>query len=231
MPSTFNAYAVDFNGDGQIDIWHSFEDAAASAANYLAAIGWQKEQPWGVAVSLPWNFDFSQSGRHKNKSIAEWKKLGLKTFSRRQLDFPPDWQAALILPEGKKGNAYLIFANFRRIMQWNRSENYALAVGILADYINGSQPWQPVHENPAVRLRTDDIIQIQEFINRLGWDKLAADGQLGPQTREAVKKIQKEALMPADGYPDYQLLQKIKRYNPQTGFAIPVPERKLHKPN
>ena len=63
IPSTFNAYAVDYNNDGKIDIWHSFEDAAASAANYLHSIGWNKDQPWGMEVSLPWNFDFSQSGK------------------------------------------------------------------------------------------------------------------------------------------------------------------------
>ncbi len=231
MPSTFNAYAVDFNQDGQIDIWHSFEDAAASAANYLSSIGWRKDEPWGIEVSLPWNFDFSQTGRSKTKTIKEWRKLGVKTKDNKEIKLSGKLSGAVIVPEGKKGSAYLVLNNFNKIMQWNRSENYALAVGQLADYITSDKPWKAAYQNPATRLRTDDIILIQSFINKLGWGKLEEDGQLGSQTREAVKQVQKAAKLPADGYPDYTLLQKINRYNPKIGFAIPVPERKLHKEN
>ena len=231
MPSTFNAYAVDFNQDGQIDIWHSFEDAAASAANYLSSIGWRKDEPWGIEVSLPWNFDFSQTGRNKTKTIKEWRKLGVKTKDNKKIKLIGKLSGAVIVPEGKKGSAYLVLNNFNKIMQWNRSENYALAVGQLADYITSDKPWKAAYQNPATRLRTDDIILIQSFINKLGWGRLEEDGQLGSQTREAVKQVQKAAKLPADGYPDYTLLQKINRYNPKIGFAIPVPERKLHKEN
>lgn len=231
MPSTFNAYAVDFNQDGQIDIWHSFEDAAASAANYLSSIGWRKDEPWGIEVSLPWNFDFSQTGRNKTKTIKEWRKLGVKTKDNKEIKLSGKLSGAIIVPEGKKGSAYLVLNNFNKIMQWNRSENYALAVGQLADYITSDKPWKAAYQNPATRLRTDDIILIQSFINKLGWGRLEEDGQLGSQTREAVKQVQKAAKLPADGYPDYTLLQKINRYNPKIGFAIPVPERKLHKEN
>lgn len=231
MPSTFNAYAVDFNNDGQIDIWHSFEDAAASAAHYLSSIGWKAGEPWGMEVSLPWNFDFSQTGRNKNKSIGEWRRLGVKTKNNQDIRLDKNLPAAIITPEGKKGSAYLVLGNFHKIMQWNRSENYALAVGILADYISSEHPWKAADQNPATRLKTDDIIQIQSFINKLGWFKLDEDGQLGSRTREAVKEVQKAAKLPADGYPDYQLLQKIRHYNPEIGFAVPVPERKLHKGN
>lgn len=231
MPSTFNAYAVDFNQDGQIDIWHSFEDAAASAANYLSSIGWRKDEPWGIEVSLPWNFDFSQTGRNKTKTIKEWRKLGVKTKDNKEIKLSGKLSGAVIVPEGKKGSAYLVLNNFNKIMQWNRSENYALAVGQLADYITSDKPWKAAYQNPATRLRTDDIILIQSFINKLGWGRLEEDGQLGSQTREAVKQVQKAAKLPADGYPDYTLLQKINRYNSKIGFAIPVPERKLHKEN
>ena len=231
MPSTFNAYAVDFNKDGQIDIWHSFEDAAASAANYLSSIGWKYDEPWGIRVSLPWNFDFSQTGRGNKKTVAEWRRLGVKTDDNRDIRLNRALRGAVITPEGKKGAAYLVFGNFDKIMQWNRSENYALAVGLLSDYIASSRPWKAVYQHPAVRLKTDDIIQIQSFINKQGWSELEEDGQLGSKTREAVKQVQKAARLPADGYPDYRLLQKIRRYDPEIGFAVPVPERKLHKGN
>ena len=229
MPSTFNAYAVDYNGDGKIDIWHSFEDAIASAANYLSSMGWKPGQDWGMKVSLPWNFDYAMSGRDVKKTVKEWRKIGVKTKNNKQLELPDDEIVSIILPEGRKGAAYLIRENFRKIMNWNRSENYALAIGMLADYIKSDDKWTPAKMNPAVRVKTDDVLKIQAFINKLGWFKLDEDGMLGSKTRNAIKKVQKKANMPQDGYPDYQLLQKINRYNPKIGFAVPVPERKLHK--
>lgn len=229
MPSTFNAYAVDYNGDNKIDIWHSFSDAAASAANYLSKIGWDKNREWGMPVTLPWNFNFADSGRGKTKTIKEWKKLGVQTINKKKLNLPDNLQAAIIVPEGKKGNAYLVLNNFRKIMIWNRSENYALAIGTLADYIRSGKTWRPAKENPAVRLKTDDILKIQAFINRLGWAKVEEDGMLGSQTRAAIKQVQQKAKLPQDGYPDARLLDKINGYNPEVGFAVPVPARKLHK--
>lgn len=229
MPSTFNSYAVDHDGDHQIDIWHSFEDAAASAAAYLSAMGWNPEQPWGMEVSLPWNFDFNNSGRKHRKSVKEWKKLGVRTTNNHKLPLNDEWQASIILPEGRKGKAYLIMKNFRLIMKWNRSENYALAIGLLADYIKTGKKWKPVENAPATRLKTEDVTKIQAFINRIFGSHLSEDGMLGQKTKEEIKKIQDMAKLPADGYPDYRLLQKINNYNPEIGFAVPVPDRKLHK--
>lgn len=229
MPSTFNAYAVDYNNDKQIDIWHSFDDAAASAANYLSQLGWKTNQPWGTEISLPWNFDFSLAGRGTSKTVKEWKKLGIKTAAGKALKLDESLNASVIVPEGKKGNAYLVLDNFRKIMIWNRSENYALAIGTLADYIVNDRPYKPIKENPAIRLKTDDIYKLQAFINKLGFSKVDEDGMLGSKTREALKKVQKKAKLSPDGYPDAVLLNKISNYNPDIGFAIPVPERKLHK--
>ena len=229
MPSTFNAYAVDYNGDGRIDIWHSFEDAIASAANYLSSIGWKAGEDWGLEVSLPWNFDYALSGRDTRLEVEKWRKMGVKTADNKKISLPAKEKVSIIVPEGRKGKAYLVRENFRKIMNWNRSENYALAVGMLADYVRTGKKWKPVEQNPAVRVKTDDVLKIQSFVNKLGWFKLDEDGQLGSKTRSAIKKVQAEAKMPQDGYPDYQLLQKINRYNPNIGFAVPVPERKLHK--
>lgn len=229
MPSTINAYAIDYNVDGKIDIWHSFEDAAASAANYISKLGWQKDIPWGMEVSLPWDFDYALTGRNNLKSVAEWKKSGVKTIANQTLPLDDKLQVAIIVPEGKKGRAYLITENFKKILVWNRSENYALGVGVLSDYIKNGKKWQRFEQHPAVRIKTDDVLKIQDFINKLGLFKLVADGQLGPETREAIKKVQKQAKLPQDGYPDYQLLQKINSYNPEIGFAIPVPIPKTQK--
>lgn len=131
MPSTFNAYAVDYNGDGQIDIWHSFEDAIASAANYLSDMGWHKNEPWGMEVSLPWNFDYSLTGRGTVRTVKQWRKAGVRTLDNKRIDLESSLPASIIVPEGKKGSAFMILTNFRKIMNWNRSENYALAISLL----------------------------------------------------------------------------------------------------
>lgn len=86
-----------------------------------------------------------------------------------------------------------------------------------------------MQKTPATRLKTDDITKIQAFINRIIGSNLEEDGKLGHQTREEIKKVQTMAKLPADGYPDYNLLNKINNYNPEIGFAVPVPNRKLHK--
>lgn len=191
MPSTFNAYAVDYNGDGRIDIWHSFEDAIASAANYLFSIGWKAGEDWGLEVSLPWNFDYALSGRDMRLEVEKWRKMGVKTADNKKISLPAKEKVSIIVPEGRKGKAYLVRENFRKIMNWNRSENYALAVGMLADYVRTGKKWKPVEQNPAVRVKTDDVLKIQSFVNKLGWFKLDEDGQLGSKTRSAIKKCRR----------------------------------------
>ena len=231
MPSTFNAYAIDYNKDSKIDIWNTFSDAAASAANYLSSMGWNKDEPWGVKIVLPWNFNYANSGSNNKKTIQEWKKLGIKRKDGKKINFNNNLQASVLLPDGKDGDAYLVLPNFYRIMQWNRSENYALAVGILADYTTNKQKWKPVDNVLEKQLKKEDVLKIQKFINMLGEQSLEEDGQLGRKTKQAVKEIQKKFLLPQDGYPDKKLIKKIEKYNPEIGFAVPVPKRKLHKLN
>lgn len=225
MPSTYNYYAVDGDGDGIADIWDNFSDAIASAGNYLSSLGWKTDEPWGKRVSLPWNFNFNDSGRKITKSVAEWKKLGVKSYDESELTFDDDMKGSLILPDGRKGPAYLVFGNFKRIMIWNRSDNYALAVAILADYIkHENKKVLPLEASSQYVMNSDEILEIQKFHNRLFSSKLKEDGKLGPKTREGIKKIQAKANLPQDGYPDYQLLNKIRNY--KNGFKVmPQPSR------
>ncbi len=229
MPTTYNKYAVDFNANGKIDIWDEFDDAAASAANYLTAIGWEKDIPWGWQVELPWNFDYALSGRDKKQSIAFWKQKGVQPKDGWG-KIKDDVLSAVVTPEGARGEAYLVTDNFHKIMQWNRSENYALAIGLLADYAKGKKAWRKIKHNSEHKLKSDDVKKVQQFINQRGLAKLDEDGTLGSKTKEAIKVLQKEAMLPQDGYPSAVLLDKIANYNPQTGFTVPIPERKLHKP-
>ena len=223
MPSTFKAYALDADDDGKINIWHDFDDAVISAANYLSHMGWKKNEPWGAPVNLSWNFDYAQTGRYHIKSVKEWRKSGVEVKGVDE-----NVRGAVIVPEGHRGQAYLIFDNFHIIMRWNKSENYALAVGLLADKVKNPLDNRSISKNDFYRLTKDDIKIIQKFINQEKIAKIDEDGYLGSQTKAAIQKLQQKFKLPADGYPEYRLLKNIKEFS-QKGYYPPVPGRKLHR--
>jgi membrane-bound lytic murein transglycosylase B len=135
MPSTFYSYAVDYNGDGRIDIWNNLEDIFASAANYLSRSGWVRDQPWGWEVSLPKDFDMTLLGMDNRKSLEEWDKLGVRRLPGENVKNNSAWVASVVAPDGQKGRAFVAMDNYRVIYRWNRSQHFALAVGVLADRI------------------------------------------------------------------------------------------------
>lgn len=137
MPTTFAAYAVDYTGDGRKDIWNSVPDAFASAANFLASLGWRPGQRWGRRVSLPDDFDPALATLAQKKPLTAWARMGVRRADGTALP-KADMKGSVILPEGRKGPAFIVYPNFRVIMGWNRSVNYALSVGLLADRLTGA---------------------------------------------------------------------------------------------
>ena len=134
MPSSYMRYAVDFDGDGRRDIWDSKPDVLASIANYLGRSGWRPGEPWGQPVRLPPGFDAAQAGRENRRSLGEWMRAGVTRqdgtrFSRT------DVPAAVVLPDGAGGEAFLTYANFSVIRRYNPSDYYALSVGLLGDSV------------------------------------------------------------------------------------------------
>ena len=229
MPSTYNAYAVDYDNDGVADIWDNFDDAIASAANYLSELGWKHDEPWGQEVKLPWNFDYNMVGPKKFKTVKQWKNIGIVSANGHGIKLPNDALAAVTLPDGKRGHAYLTLSNFRRIMIWNRSTNYALAIVTLADYLENTKKYHPLKQNNVYRLTDKDILEVQRFANRILHSKLKEDGRLGRKTALAVKQLQKKWKLPQDGTPDYLLLKKIKNYKSYKDFRVPLQPRKPKK--
>lgn len=226
MPSTYNAYAIDYDKDGVADIWDNFDDAIASAANYLSQLGWKMNDPWGQEVRLPWNFDYKLVGAKKYKTVKEWKKLGVVSANGKGIKLPNEAAAGIILPDGRRGRAYLTLSNFRRIMIWNRSVNYALAVVRLADYINNSEKFMPLTEHKHYKLTNEDVLLIQHFANKVLRLNLKEDGKIGSKTTAAIKKLQKLWKLPQDGVPDYLLLSKVKTYKTRADFKIPPQPKK-----
>lgn len=135
MPSSFLELAVDENGDGKRDIWGTKEDAFASIANYLSKRGWNDEQTWGRKVKLPQKFNSALIGKDIEKTLKEWQNLGVRKADGGNLPAKSNLKASLIRPEGNRNETYLIYDNYRVILNWNRSLYFATAIGILSDNI------------------------------------------------------------------------------------------------
>lgn len=135
MPSSFLSYAIDFDGDDKIDIWNSYPDVFASAANYLSNVGWQDDVTWGRQVQIPAGFDQALAGLSTKKPLAEWQALGVRRYDGSDLPTRDDIEASLIIPDDEDGRIYLAYSNWDSLMRWNRSHYFVVAVGHLADRI------------------------------------------------------------------------------------------------
>ncbi|NKD87000.1 lytic murein transglycosylase [Haematospirillum sp. 15-248] len=213
MPSTFRAHAVDHDRDGRIDIWRSQPDAFASAARYLAATGWKRGQTWGRQVTLPKSFNFNLADFSVSKSLHEWSRLGVTQIGGQPLPKGPGgMQGSVIVPEGVNGPAFLVYDNFRSIMDWNRSVLYAVAVGHLADRLVGAQPFL-LGKVLAPPLSRADIADMQNLLNKAGYDAGMPDGVPGYKTRNAVRAFQNKTGLVPDAYPGRPVLDALRAGN------------------
>jgi membrane-bound lytic murein transglycosylase B len=209
MPSTFVAHAIDFNGDGRKDIWHSFPDAFSSAANYLSNIGWRPGQLWGREVLLPDGFDLMLATIDTKKTVKAWSSLGVRRANGNALP-QANMEGSIVLPQGHKGPAFLVYDNFRIILKWNRSINYAICVGHLADRLAGLPEIANGKNADNEPLSRFAIKEIQRHLNFLGFEAGSVDGLLGPNTKTAVRSFQAAHSLPADGYPTMDLLNFLR---------------------
>jgi len=207
MPTVFLEHAVDADGDGRRDLWHSLPDAMMSAGKFLQSMGWDGDYRWGREVTLPEGFDYALADGRR-MTLGQWRDLGITDAFGQALDEAPV-KAAVVVPAGHQGPAFLVYHNFRVIMGWNRSEFYAIAVGHLADRIAGAGKLQnpPPEDTPA--LSRNAILSLQEALNEAGFDTGEPDGIMGQNTRSAIRKFQAARGLIADGYPDGQVLKTL----------------------
>lgn len=208
MPSVFLRYAVDYDGSGRRDLWGSLPDALASAANFLSHLGWETGWRWGREVRLPDGFDYNLAGRDQPRHLSEWARMGVRRADGRALG-PADIDAALLIPAGHEGPAFLVYDNFDVIMRWNRSEYYALAVGHLADRIAGGVGLHQPPPDDTPRLSHRQVMDLQRALNEQGFDSGTVDGILGPATRQALSRYQRDHGMVPDGYPGRAVLKRL----------------------
>lgn len=251
MPTTFMLYAVDGDADGVIDVVNSLPDAFASAAHYLASIGWKQNEPVMVEVKLPNDFDWQSAQLAVRKAPEEWSKLGVQVCvietdttdnltsmnvdspfggdnqkTKRQVcdqeqtettlnikssgAFPNvSGMASILLPQGWQGPAFMVFDNFDIIMHWNRSVNYALSVAQLAKLLNLEPSILGGGFAESGALTYQQMLELQNRLNDLGFDAGVADGLPGLQTQAAVRSYQLQQQLPADGYASPSFYQRL----------------------
>ena len=210
IPTSYLAYAVDFTGDGKRDIWSDDPtDALASTAAYLKRFGWTKGQPWGVEVRLPAGFYAGLAKRDIKRSPAEWAAMGVTDMQGRAV--PNHGQAAILLPAGTAGAAFMIFDNFGVIARYNNAEAYVIGVGHLSDRIKGGPDIQTPWPRGYAPLSFDERMEMQQRLQARGYPVEKIDGIIGPQTTEAIRAFQRSMGVEPDGFPSQDVLALLKR--------------------
>ena len=207
MPTTFQRSAVDFDGDGRRDIVGSVPDALASTANFLKRAGWVRGAPWGYEVSVPADYG-GPAGRRTRRTLAEWTRLGI-----RKPDGTPltgSGPAALLLPAGASGPAFIAFRNYDAIFSYNAAESYALAITHLSDRLRGAGPFQTAWPTDDPGLSRAQRRELQDRLIARGYDIGSADGVIGPRTRAAIEEFQASAGMTVDGRAGMRVLNALK---------------------
>jgi peptidoglycan lytic transglycosylase B len=221
IPTTYSAYAADYDGDGKRDIWGNVPDALASTAAYLKVSKWQPGQTWGYEVRLPKGLNPKKGSESALRSLGEWQKIGVVRVNGEPYPRPGD-KASLFSPEGTRGPSFLVLNNFRSILRYNQATSYALGVGHLSDRLRGGgpfvQPW-PTDEN---HLSLDQRHELQKHLIAMGMLEGEPDGVVGRGTLEAVRTYQRAKGLPVDGYPTLTILKRLRSEAPPPPPSAPV---------
>lgn len=210
MPDNYLRLGVDQNGDGRVDIWGTEADALASAANLLAQAGWKRDQRWGYEVTLPSGFDYALA-EAEGRPWSYWSQRGV---SLARGGSPTSGEAAeagvILLPQGARGPAFLALPNHYVIRRYNNSVSYALAIGLMADGVEGRSglvaSWPD--DGPLSR---EQRFGAQTALARMGYDVGGIDGVIGSGTRRALRAWQMANERTPDGYLTAALADELMR--------------------
>jgi len=209
MPTSFKRYAVDFDGDKRRDVVDSVPDLVASTANNLKKDGWVTGSTWGYEVVVPKGFNYMLADRNKQHTLAEWEGLGIRRAGGKPFPNPQE-KAYLLVPAGHEGPSFLMLKNFSVIMKYNPAEAYALAIGHLADRFRGAEAFTQAWPRQEPVLSRDERRELQELLNKKGFDTGEPNGRLGPKARAAVRDYQASVGLVPDGFASATILARLR---------------------
>ncbi|MEP9372517.1 lytic murein transglycosylase [Mesorhizobium sp. KR1-2] len=206
IPTSYQKYAVDIDGNGKRDIWNSVPDALATAANLLSKNGWQTGRTWGYEVSLP------QGGKFPGGSlpVGKWQSLGVTRAKGKPFRDGSE-MAELKVLDGRSGPAFLMTKNFSVLKRYNSSDKYALAVGLLADEIAGYGGLVRDWNRPFTKLSFVEKQELQQRLSTFGYYQGKFDGKIGEGSRAAIRAFQAQAGMSQDGHPSMEVLSLLRK--------------------
>lgn len=205
IPTSYQHYAVDMDGNGKRDIWNSIPDALATSANLLKKNGWQAGKTWGYEVALP-------AGKLPagSRTLAQWQALGVVRASGKPFRNLSD-KATLKVPDGRGGPAFLMIRNFSVIKAYNNADKYALAVGLLADEIAGSNGLVQDWKRPFTKLTFEERQELQKRLSQHGLYDGKFDGKIGDGSKSAIMAYQAKVGLTQDGYPSMEVLKWLRQ--------------------
>jgi len=205
LPGDILENGIDGDGDGHVTLKTSAPDALMTGARMLSRMGWRKGEPWLQEITVPSNLDWSQTGLDQTKSVADWSRLGIS--ARTGSLGPSNLQASVLLPQGRKGPAFLAYPNFNIYFEWNKSFVYVTTAAYFATRLEGAPAYNAGTPDPA--LSGTEMQSLQKKLTALGYDVGAIDGILGAKTRAAVQDMQIKLGLPADAWPTTDLLNRL----------------------
>lgn len=205
LPEDLLRNGVDGDGDGHVNLKTSPPDALMSGAKMLRSLGWRAGEPWLQEITVPANLDWSKTGLNHKMTVAQWAKLGVKP--RAGSLAPSKLKAAVLLPMGRKGPAFLAYPNFDVYFEWNKSFVYVTTAAYFATRLEGAPAYNA--GNPEPGLSGPQMKQLQQKLQARGHNVGGIDGILGEKTREAVQREQMRLGLPADAWPTPALLGKL----------------------
>jgi lytic murein transglycosylase len=208
LPTRYLEHAIDYDGDGKINLFRNNTDIIGTTANYMSHLGWRSGEPWLEEVRVPAQLAWDQAELAIKHPRSKWASWGVTRVDGSALS-SGDLPASLLLPMGRYGPAFLAYPNFDVYLKWNQSLNYATTAAYLATRIDGAAPMRKPSQPIAV-LDPEDAKELQRQLVKRGFDVGEVDAKIGAATRSAVKAMQIKYQMPADSYPTPELLAALK---------------------
>jgi lytic murein transglycosylase len=207
MPSEYYRDAVIYDGSGRRDLIKSAPNVIGSTGKYLDYLGWKRGEPWLQEVHAPANLAWDQADLSIQHPRSQWAGLGVTRADGRPL--PSDnLPASLVLPMGRFGPTFLAYDNFQVYLKWNQSLMYALTAAYYATRLDGAPAMHRGGEIP--KLSFDETKELQQILEKRGFDVGRTDGILGLKSRSAVREMQIKFGLPADSWPTAELLSRLR---------------------
>jgi lytic murein transglycosylase len=208
LPAHYMQHAVDYDGDGRRDLLQSVPDVLASTANFLAFLGWQRDQPWLEEVRLTRELPWQEADLAIQHPVEKWAAWGVKRVGGQALPSGAP-VASLLLPMGRHGPAFLAYPNFQVYLKWNQSLNYSITAAHLADRLAGA-PAMDKGNGTVPEMSLQQVKELQMLLAKRGYFSGEIDGKIGAATRAGVKAAQLKLGLPADSYPTPELLERMQ---------------------